>query len=226
MNRLVTAVRYDILFQFRHGFYWAYGFVTLFYLVFLKAVPKAFAQTLFPFILFTDISVLGFFFIGGLVLLERGQNCLEAIFVTPLTVKEYLLSKVISLSVISSGAALILFLAVSENYTSLPTLLVLVWTTMFLYTLLGIALVCRVKNVTDYFVLGIPAGAVLFLPLLTYYEIISFPPLYLLPTEPTLEMLNGNFTPQGATVLTAWSIAAWLIGYHRFNKYIAQKGAK
>lgn len=224
MNRLFTLVRYDILFQFRHGFYLAYGFVTLFYLLFLRAVPENFAQAIFPFILFTDISILGFFFVGGVVLLEKGQNALDAILVTPVTVTEYLLSKVISLSVISTAATLILFLAVSKEYSFLPVLLLLVWTNMFLYTLLGIALVSRVKTVTHYFVLGVPAGMILFLPLLTYFDLIAFPPLYLLPTEPTLEMLNGTFTPAGVVVTALWCCAAWRISYGQFDKYIARKG--
>ncbi len=131
--------------------------------------------------------------------------------------------KVISLSLISTIATVVLFLAVSKDYLFLPVLVLLVLVNMFLYTLLGIGVVSRVKNVTDYFVLGVPVGVTLFLPLFTYFDIISFPPLYLLPTEPTLEMLTGKFTPLGIIVVALWVVAAWFVGSTMFRKFVVRK---
>ncbi len=225
MNRLLSSIKYDMLFQYRQGFYIAYGFVTLFYVILLKLLPEEFAQAIFPFILFTDISVLGFFFIGGILLLERGQSSLDALFVTPLRVSEYLLSKVISLSLLATMATVILFVVVSHELSFLPTLIILVWANMFLYTLLGIGISSKVKSVNHYFMLGVPVGMILFLPLLTYFDLIELPFLYLLPTEPTLEMLTGKFSPLSISILVIWMILAWFIGHMMFIKNIVRKGA-
>ncbi len=225
MNRLLSSIKYDMLFQFRQGFYFAYAFVTLFYVILLKVIPESIAEAIFPFILFTDISVLGFFFIGGVLLLEKGQNSLDALFVTPLRVSEYLISKVISLSILSTIATVILFLVISGDIAFLPTLLLLVWANMFLYTLLGIGIASKVKSVNHYFIFGVPVGMILFLPLLTYFNFIDFAPLYLLPTEPTLEMLTGNFSVQSVVILIVWMIISWFVGNSLFVKNIVRKGA-
>ncbi len=225
MKRLHAAIKYDIIFQFRQGFYLAYGFVTLVYFVFLKLIPSEIAKMIFPFLLFTDISVLGFFLIGGVLLLEKNQNTLDALFVTPLTVVEYLLSKVISLTIIATLATVVLYVAVSRDLNFLPILLLIVWANMFLYTLFGIGLTSRIKNVNEYFIMGVPIGIILFLPLLTYFDIIKFDILYLLPTQPTLEMLNGNISISAVLIVMVWIIISWITGYSFFIKYVVRKGA-
>ncbi len=225
MNRLLSSIKYDMLFQFRQGFYFAYGFVTLFYVILLKVIPESIAEAIFPFILFTDISVLGFFFIGAVLLLEKGQNSLDALFVTPLRVSGYLISKVISLSILSTIATVILFVTISGDLSFLPILLILVWANMFLYTLLGIGIASKVKSVNHYFIFGVPVGMILFLPLLTYFNFIDFAPLYLLPTEPTLEMLTGNFSVRSVLILIMWMIISWFVGNSLFVKNVVRKGA-
>lgn len=225
MKRVLSAVWFDILFQFRHGFYFAYLFVTLFYLILLFYLPGAVAEKSIPFILFTDISVLGFFFIGGILLLERGQHTLEALFVTPLRVKEYLLAKYISLSILASLATVSLFLAVGGNVLFLPFLLLIVWSNMFLYTLFGIALVSNVKNVNHYFIYGVPVGVILFLPLLSFFDIWEIPLLYLLPTEPTLELLCGEFSWAAVFIVFIWILLAWKVGYKQFSEKVVGREA-
>lgn len=216
MKRLLNALWYDILFQFRHGFYFAYLFVTIFYLIILHYLPDAGAEKAIPFILFTDISVLGFFFIGGILLLEKGQHALEALFVTPLRISEYLLAKYISLSILATIATVSLYFAVGGSFSFLPFLLLIVWGNMFLYTLFGIALVSNVKNVNHYFIYGVPMGVTLFIPLLSFFDIWEFPLLYLLPTEPTLELLCGDFSWAAVAVMMVWIFLAWRIGYKQF----------
>lgn len=220
MKRLINAVAYDVLFQFRHGFYFAYTFVTLFYVVLLKLLPAEVTGKVLPFVLFTDISVLGFFFIGGILLLEKGQNTLSALFVTPLRVHEYLLAKYISLSIIATIATLALYLITGGTLSFLPGLLGIVWLNMFIYTLLGIALVSMVKSVNDYFVLGVPVGVILFIPLLSYFDIWKWAPLYLLPTEPTLGLLAGDFSFGALVIMIFWAGIAWWIGYRTFIRKI------
>lgn len=224
MKRLISSIKYDILFQYRQGFYLAYGFVTLFYLILLKILPINIANLILPFILFTDVSVLGFFFVGGIILLEKQQNSLDALMVTPLTVFEYLMSKFVSLSIIATLTTVILFLSISKNVSFLPALLMIVWTNMFFYTFLGIGLVSKVKSVNDYFVLAVPAGLILFLPMLTYFDIIKFPIFYLLPTEPAVEMLNQKITFPAVLILSFWMIVGGRVGYSLFVKNIVRKG--
>lgn len=224
MKRLLSMILFDMKFQFRQGFYFAYFIVTVFYAALLWFLPVAISQKVLPFVLFTDISVLGFFFIGGILLLERGQNSLSALFVTPIKVQEYLLAKVISLSILSSIATLALYITVQGKLSFLPALLAIVWINMFIYTLLGIALVSQVKKINDYFIYGVPVGLVLFIPLLSFFDIFEFPLFYLLPTEPTLELLCGSFSIQALVIMLFWALVAWVVGYKQFVKKVAGRG--
>jgi len=99
--RLTAALTYDIRLQFRHYFYYAYLIVSIIYVIILRAVPLDFRQTAAVLVIFTDPSTLGFFFLGGIILLERGQKTLEGLFVTPLRVFEYMLSKILSLTLLA-----------------------------------------------------------------------------------------------------------------------------
>lgn len=224
MKRLLSMTLFDIKFQFRQGFYFAYLIVTVFYAAILWFLPVAISQKVLPFVLFTDISVLGFFFIGGILLLERGQNSLSALFVTPIKVQEYLLAKVISLSILSSIATLALYITVRGKLSFLPALLSIVWINMFIYTLLGIALVSQVKKINDYFIYGVPVGLILFIPLLSFFDVFEVPLFYLLPTEPTLELLCGDFSIWALLIMLFWAVVAWFWGYYQFVKKIAGRG--
>ena len=99
--RLTAAIRQDINFQFRHGFYHAYGILTIIYILLLRVLPETLVYPAVTLILFTDICALGFFFIGAIVLLEKGQSLTDSLFVTPLRLHEYLLSKLLSFMVLS-----------------------------------------------------------------------------------------------------------------------------
>jgi len=104
--RALAAIKADILFQYRHGFYTVYFLITVFYILLLRLLPTEPRTFLAPVLLFSDPAVLGFFFVGGLVLFERKQNLLEGFLVTPLRPGEYLLAKALSLSLISLATSL------------------------------------------------------------------------------------------------------------------------
>ncbi|CDO04896.1 hypothetical protein BN988_03473 [Oceanobacillus picturae] len=99
--RFPAAFLYDIKIQFRHGLYAVYTLVSLFYIIALHQIPEQYREIAGIFITFSDPGVLGFFFIGGLVLLERNQNILDNLFITPYKVEEYIFSKALSLTVLS-----------------------------------------------------------------------------------------------------------------------------
>ena len=71
--RAVSLLKHDILFQFRHRFYYAYFFILAVYYSIISNVSGVVKDFLTIFILFSDTTVLGFFFVGGLILLERDQ---------------------------------------------------------------------------------------------------------------------------------------------------------
>lgn len=63
--------------------------------------------------IYSDPAAMGLFFMGAIVLLEKSQRVLNSLAVSPVKVSEYILSKVISLGVISSIVAM--FIAITLN---------------------------------------------------------------------------------------------------------------
>jgi len=64
----------DVRYQFKYGFYFLYTAVSIVYISILVFIPESFLRPIAAIIILTDPAALGFFFIGGMVLLERGEG--------------------------------------------------------------------------------------------------------------------------------------------------------
>lgn len=85
--------------------------------------------------IYSDPAALGLFFMGAIVLLEKSERVLNALAVSPVTIMEYILSKVTSLVVISVLVSLVL--ALTAGCDNIPLLLLSVALTSGIFTLLG-----------------------------------------------------------------------------------------
>ena len=70
MSRLLANLRLDFRLQLRFGFYYAAGFMALVWIAILLQIPSGALPVAVPFIVFTDLSVVGFYFIAGMLLLS------------------------------------------------------------------------------------------------------------------------------------------------------------
>lgn len=191
--RMLNAIKSDIWFQFKQGFYFIYIIITIFYLIILSCLPENISRIGVPFIVFTDPSVLGLFFIGGIIMLEKLQGVIHLLVVTPIRINEYLLSKIISLSIISTLVGLVITLvSYKENVNWFVLILALLLTSCF-FTLMGFLIGAGCHTINQYFVKMIPYMLLLILPC---FSIIGFPYGYLLTTVPStaaLRLLLGTY---------------------------------
>jgi fluoroquinolone transport system permease protein len=128
-----------------------------------------------PLVVFSDPSVLGLFFIGGIILMEKGQGVLMVLVVSPLRSWEYILSKVISLAIVSVLAAFAI-----TYFTYYPTvnwwlLLVSTILTSGIFTLLGIMINAGCNTVNQYMLKTIPYMMLFILPC---FALLGFPYSY------------------------------------------------
>ncbi|MGB3635622.1 MAG: hypothetical protein WA982_16385, partial [Rubrobacteraceae bacterium] len=79
MSRFASTVRLDLLLQKRYGFFYAGAFVTVVWVALLLPLPDSLLDLAVPLIVFTDLAVVGFFFIAGMVLFEKGEETLFAL---------------------------------------------------------------------------------------------------------------------------------------------------
>lgn len=229
--RLVQALKQDLKYQYRQGFYYAYLIVSIIYITILLYIPSEFKAVIAGLIIFSDPAMLGFFFIGAVILLEKGENIFEGLFVTPLKVEEFLLARVLSLSFLTLMTAfLIAIIAIGFNFNYILLFISLLLTAI-LFTFLGLTLAVRVKTVNEYIMFSILYSVVILIPILEFLNIYENILFYFWPTRASLLLILGSFTGNIAIseilyslfVLLVWVVIAYKWAYTCFYKYIILK---
>jgi fluoroquinolone transport system permease protein len=147
-SNLATLVIHDARLQLRYGIFAAYAVVVAIYVgVLLSAGPRL-PQWAPAFIIFTDPAALGFFFLGGLMMLERSEGVRTALATTPLSLRDYLASKALTLTALALLACIALYLAHGTGNAAL--LLSTVALTSFQYIGIGVPIALRFKTVSGY----------------------------------------------------------------------------
>jgi fluoroquinolone transport system permease protein len=220
MKRLLATLQCDIRLQFRNGFYYASAFVVVLWAIILTQVPGLDLAWLLPGMLLGNLVINGFYFIGGLVLLEKGEGTLAAQVVTPLRTREYLASKVITLSLLSlveNGLLVVLIYGLRFNLLWLLGGLTLATA---IYALTGFIAVARYDSVNEYLFPSMFYTLAIGLPLLGYFKLIETPLFYLHPLQAALLVLQASFQP-----VAAWQIIYGLLysGLWIFLFYMASR---
>ena len=248
MTRLVSTMKWDARLQWRNGFYYAVMVVILIWSVLISMVPAQVWQGvsagslswLLPAVVLGNLLIGTFYFMGGLLLLEKGEGTLEAQIVTPLRPGEYLQSKLATLTILSLVensllvAALLIFhsrfWAAGGHALSLPGVDMV--TSLFLFAaglilgalilcLAGFLVVIRYDSINEYLLPSIIVTAVISLPLVTYLAGWQNWLLYLMPLQAPLTLLQAAWQPlplwqlvYGAAYSLLW---VWLL-YRAANK--------
>jgi fluoroquinolone transport system permease protein len=221
----------DMRYQFKYGFYFLYLVISAFYIAVLLLLPPGIRQLGAALIIWSDPAGLGFFFIGGIVLLEKGEGLHSYFSILPVTTGEYLWSKVLSLSVISTLAGLVIAAAGLRGEVGYLYLVPGLLAGSALFTLFGLAVGSVARSVNHYMALGVPVGIVLlgpsFLPVLG----VSHPLLELLPATLLLRALYvaaGLAVPYSAPLTLAglllWLVPAYWLAQRSFTIYLQRTG--
>ena len=205
MSRLTSTIRWDVRLQIRNGFYYAAAFVALIIIILLSQfnVPASTLAMLFPLFIFQNILINNFYFIAGLVLLEKGEGTLEGLVVTPLRKSEYLVSKLVTLAMLSLLETAVVVLIVYGFNANLIWLAAGTILLSLIYGLAGFSFVVRYDSINTFILPSVPFTALFSLPLLHYLGVWSSPLMYLHPLQAPLLLLKGAFQP----------IAAWEVIY-------------
>lgn len=198
IQRIKNSVKADILFQFKHGFYTIYVVLAFLYMIVLSFLGDNAKSIVLPILIYTDPSVLGMFFIGGIVLLEKEQGILSLLYITPLKVIEYIISKLLTLSIISLLAGLIITFVTYSGKVLFFQLIIGILLSSILFTLIGFIIATHSKTVNDYFVKVIPWMIIFIIPCLSLIPNTFIPKyiyyiLNLIPSVATLKIVLGSF---------------------------------
>jgi fluoroquinolone transport system permease protein len=198
MKRFLALLLMDYRFQFKQGIHPAYIGLTALMAVMLALMPPEIRRTVLPLVIFGEPSILGMFFVGGLLYFEQDQRVIHPLFASPVRVSEYLAAKAVSLASISIAMTLVfLVLFTPPTFRWLLALAGTLLTAVF-FTFTGIILSMAVKSVMTYLMLSgfadLPAG----IPLLRHFGLADSPLFRLIPTDGTLRLAAAATAPAGS----------------------------
>lgn len=192
--RLIGALKSDIRFQYKHGFYTVYTFITVLYIIIMQKIPngltKDYASAL---IVFSDPAMLGFFFIGGIIMLEKQQGIIDYLAVTPLSPQEFIMSKVATLGLLSIGASVLITLTTHFNGVNWLILIVATAVVSVFFSLYGFLVAVGCRTINQYFLRMVPFVLLTILPC---FAVLGFPYSWVfnvLPNVAGLKLTIGAF---------------------------------
>lgn len=164
-------------------------------------------------LIYNDPAVIGFIFIGISIILEKEQEVLPALFVTPLNPHLFLISRSLTLSTFGFLGALAMVLAAKGFSFNLLHFFVGAFSTCVLFCYLGIFIVSGTTEILHFLLRGVPLLILMSLPLLNYFELTNFGFLRLFPVHGGLNLLVNSYaeTPVLSEIIFGYvSIFVWI----------------
>ena len=230
MHRLAATIRLDVRLQARNGFYYAVAFVLACWFLLLARLPVIDWGYLLPAVVFGNLVMVNFYFVAGLVLLEKGEGTLEAQVVTPLAGWEYLTSKTLTLAALSVVEQLVIVVSAHGSGFSLGPLVAGTALAGILYTLVGFLLIARYRSINEFLPPSVLCTVVLSLPMLQYFGLWDTWLLYLHPFMSPLVLMAGAFSPipswqwaYGVFYAAAWAGLLVVASLRAFDHFIVER---
>ncbi len=219
--------------QYRNGFYYAALFVAVIWIVIMLQFPKEIMRFQLPVLILSNLLITTFYFVSGLVLLEKREGTLSAQVVTPLRPKEYLASKIISLSLLALAEAFALVIFGFGLDVDLVLLFGGLAFTATQFILFGFITVVRYDSINEYLFPSFLYTMLLVPPFLAYYDVFNHWLIYLHPLQAPLLLTKAAFLPvadwqliYGLIGSHLWVILIFIWGKRAFRKFIiAAEGA-
>jgi len=166
--RMISSLLKDIKHQFSYKFYFVYLIVSIMYIVIIYLIPNTFKANVTSMIILSDPVTLGIFFSGSIWLLEKNENVIHYLRISPLKPQEYVLSKIISLALISTISSLIIVLFSLTSIYSIFILSISIFMFSLIFTLIGIAVSSYSRSFNHFLLLVLPPSIILVLPGILY----------------------------------------------------------
>jgi fluoroquinolone transport system permease protein len=203
MRYPASMIRWYLLLDYRYRIIHVALLTVILWTLVLQGIPFLNTGRVVAALLFLDPTILGFVFIGALVLFEKSDRSLEALTVTPMRVGAYLLTHIATLTTISVIASLVLVVLNQGIFFSYLYFFIGVILTSVLFILVGFIAVSRFSSVNEYFITAAVYTAIFNIPLIHHFGLAESWVFYLFPTQASLLLLTGIFEP----------LALWEVGY-------------
>jgi len=222
--RARALLRGDIRFQYKYGFYFLYLVFTLIYIGTLYVLPLEWRERAAVLMIFSDPAAMGLYFMGAIVLFEKSERALNSIAISPVKPTEYVLSKLISIAMISTAVALIIGLGGKVKFNPLY-FFVGVFLGSCLFSAVGLMIAANIGSLNQFIVATIPAEILINLPAIAW--LFGWRPTLMLlhPGAAIIELCqNGQYALPAGFILFAWTAASALAARHIMTKSLRSLG--
>ncbi len=224
--RLAATVHGDARLQLRQGFYYAAGFVLVVLIAVGRQLPADVLEWILPVIVLSNVQINTFYFLAGLVLLEKGEGTLQAQVVTPLRAEEYLASKLATLTALSVVENVVWLAATLGMEALRPALVTGIVLASALFCATGFIAVARYDSINEFLMPSFVYTMVLTLPLLPYFGLLEGPWFDLHPMQAPLALLRESFDRGPAPTALAlasyalWTTTAVFLSLRAFRRFV------
>lgn len=164
--RKVNVIKGDMFFQWKYGFYMLYFLMIIIYYVIFSFLTGNVKDTIVSICVYSDPAAMGMFFMGALILLEKSQRITNSIAISPVTVEEYILGKIVSVGIISEIVGVILMLqGHTENYFLCA---IGIFAGSVIFSLCGIIVGAKIESLNQYIIGTLPFEIIGFVPVILY----------------------------------------------------------
>lgn len=186
--------------------------MTAIYIGILFILPNHFKEIGASIIILSDPAMLGFFFIGGIWLLERSEGLHKFYSISPLKPVEYILSKAFSLSIISTLSALCIWLFGVHKEVNYLIMLFGVFIGSMTFTLFGLTIATFARSVNNYMLISVPIEIFIVLPPILNALGINHPILEVLPGTILWQIVTISIKTPGSFLFSKLliSMVLWL----------------
>ena len=164
--RKINVIKGDMIFQWKYGFYALYFLMIIIYMMLFSFFQRDTKNVVVDICVYSDPAAMGMFFMGALILLEKSQRVTNSIAISPVSTKEYILAKVISIGVISEVVGLILISQGKTDNWFLTSVGIFAGSALF--SLCGIIVGAKIESLNQYIVWTIPFEIIGFVPVIVY----------------------------------------------------------
>jgi fluoroquinolone transport system permease protein len=240
-KRFLAVLRWDLSLQDRYGFYYVSLFMIGLMGLLLSQIPAVSLPFLLPVFVLSAMMATTYYFMGALVLLEKGENTLHGLVVTPLRAGEFLLARVASLTglaIVETGLIVVPVYVLFYGYRAgfgpdfhFNPLWLLVGMILLgaLYSLLGFVAIAPYDAVNEYLLPSVGYLILLMLPLIDYAGLWQSPLFYLHPVQPSLLLLRAAFMPVapaqivfGLVGALFWTAVAYVWARRTFQHFVVR----
>lgn len=232
MKRLLAALRLDVRLQVRYGLYAVTAIVVASWAIviwFVAGALQPVVALVVPVFVAGNLLMTTFYFVAALVLFEKGEGSISAIATTPLRDAEYLLSKVLSLTVLAIVESLLLVALLSGTRARWEFLIPASALLGAVYTLLGFVAIVRHDSINEYLIPSLGYVFALIAPLVGHFGFVDSVFFLPHPVEMALVLMRGAYAPEpcwkivvALIGLVAWFAATFIWARHRFDRFVVR----